>query len=74
MRRFDSCRGHCVATGERFRFVALSATRETEEQPDDDDEHTDQNRNIPEQVGVCVQVQGKVHTRNIGIRGLPLEQ
>jgi hypothetical protein len=25
-------------------------------------------------VGVCVQVQGKVHTRNIGIRGLPLEQ
>lgn len=53
--------------------MAGSATRETEEQPHDDDEHTDQNCDIPEQVGVCVQVQGEVHTRNIGIRTRPLE-
>jgi hypothetical protein len=29
-----------------------SATRETEEQPDDDEEHTNQNCGIAEQVGV----------------------
>jgi SAM-dependent methyltransferase len=55
-------------------MISRSAACEAEEQPDDHHEHADQHWDVPDQVGVGVQVHGQIHAFDIGIGRRALEQ